>query len=136
MQLDRLSLIVFFLMIRRPPRTTRTDPLFPYTTLFRSHREPADVPVDPPRRVRRPPGSRIVQSHGWSLTDPPGHDGGQGSGAWRTTQLSRRREPQQFDQRSEEHTSELQSLMRISYAVFCLKKKTQHVRKKHHTYKI
>src|SRR6056297_3966764 len=75
----------FFLMIRRPPRSTRTDTLFPYTTLFRSG--------DP--RVRRP-----LEPGGW---DRP-----------------RNRNP-----RSEEHTSELQSLRRISYAVFCLKKKTK-----------
>src|SRR3546814_1512638 len=100
---------IVFLMIRRPPRSTRTDTLFPYTTLFRSKsgnwrdshhhhrrrvatrlRTPADaagVPLLPCRRsvVRWRDGRREI--------------------------------------RSEEHTSELQSLMRISYAVFCLKKK-------------
>src|SRR3546814_5357911 len=87
-------------MIRRPPSSTRTDTLFPYTTLFRSCRAPAagrrrirDVPV-PGRHPDRTIGAR-------------GAPGG-GSRAGR---------------RSEEHTSELQSLMRISYAVFCLKKK-------------
>src|SRR3546814_8851085 len=86
-------------MIRRPPRSTRTDTLFPYTTLFRSavarhHR--AALPEGNQRRgvVRQPlPLARGVP--------------GAGRGA----------------ARSEEHTSELQSLMRISYAVFCLKKK-------------
>src|SRR3546814_14995017 len=82
----------FFLMIRRPPRSTRTDTLFPYTTLFRS-----DRPAHPD------PG------HGGHLLRPAVH----------------RRPYPQFvaPGRSEEHTSELQSLMRISYAVFCLKKK-------------
>src|SRR3546814_1962706 len=76
---------VCFLMIRRPPRSTRTDTLFPYTTLFRSSRAGlrADLPDARRERLR---GARAGV-------------------------------------RSEEHTSELQSLMRISYAVFCLKKK-------------
>src|SRR3546814_5541782 len=89
---------VFFLMIRRPPRSTRTDTLFPYTTLFRS---PDSGPL-PARRVR---------DAGTPGTARPGlrPDG-------------RLRRPALGD-RSEEHTSELQSLMRISYAVFCLKKK-------------
>src|SRR3546814_20019047 len=83
------------LMIRRPPRSTRTDTLFPYTTLFRSaparHRSARPARPRPPseRRWRAPPPFRGPR---------PGR-------------------------RSEEHTSELQSLMRISYAVFCLKKK-------------
>src|SRR3546814_3781592 len=79
-------------MIRRPPRSTRTDTLFPYTTLFRSkrgrRRRPGPLPPAP------------LRLHG------------------------RRRRAAVLDRRSEEHTSELQSLMRISYAVFCLKKKT------------
>src|SRR3546814_15341033 len=91
---------VFFLMLRRPPRSTRTDTLFPYTTLFRSPAWPASRsatgwpmphrrPAPTPRRAtsRRPRSSRCRRG------------------------------------RSEEHTSELQSLMRNSYAVFCLKKK-------------
>src|SRR3546814_12625436 len=89
-------LVFFFLMIRRPPRSTRTDTLFPYTTLFRSHRLPALA-------ARRPAGHR------------PGPAQGQRGAAHRGRQRAL--------QRSEEHTSELQSLMRISYAVFCLKKK-------------
>src|SRR3546814_14842409 len=79
--------LFFFLIIRRPPRSTRTDTLFPYTTLFRSASRWPWVrrtrPTACPRRAASP----------W--TSPPGT-------------------------RSEEHTSELQSLMRISYAVFCL----------------
>src|SRR3546814_15064465 len=82
-------MVFFFLMIRRPPRSTRTDTLFPYTTLFRS---PGRARADGRRRTLCR-GSRLV--HG---QDRPAR-------------------------RSEEHTSELQSLMRISYAVFCLKKK-------------
>src|SRR3546814_8683063 len=84
-----LDCCFFFLMIRRPPRSTRTDTLFPYTTLFRSRtgdrKTLAWIPLVPAQPVSR--------------------------------------------SRSEEHTSELQSLMRISYAVFCLKKKN-HIRKK------
>src|SRR3546814_15812681 len=91
-----VSLCFFFLIIRRPPRSTRTDTLFPYTTLFRSpHRE---------RRKRRQIAALAASSAG------------------RTPQRGRRRARPGTD-RSEEHTSELQSLMRISYAVFCLKKK-------------
>src|SRR3546814_5542990 len=99
---------MFFLMIRRPPRTTRTDTLFPYTTLFRSvhlarafeqfgeripaERERGRKPDRRPQRIAPPDAFRKRQHAG--LVD-----------------------------RSEEHTSELESLMRISYAVFCLKKK-------------
>src|SRR3546814_10461655 len=85
--------LFFFLMIRRPPRSTRTDTLFPYTTLFRSRRHRAQ------RFATGEPGERVV-----AIVEPAGK------------RRFRR-------QRSEEHTSELQSLMRISYAVFCLKKK-------------
>src|SRR3546814_11328251 len=98
-----LSDIVFFLMIRRPPRSTRTDTLFPYTTLFRS--------LDRPRRFRR-----IVIHHAvdpLDLVDDPRRAARQETGV----------EGIDVGGRSEEHTSELQSLMRISYAVFCLKKK-------------
>src|SRR3546814_3883471 len=86
--------VFFFLMIRRPPRSTRTDTLFPYTTLFRS-----------------PPGS----SRRRARPSPP-------SPRW-TGRCRRVRGGVDSTSRSEEHTSELQSLMRISYAVFCLKKK-------------
>src|SRR3546814_8194430 len=98
-------------MIRRPPRSTRTDTLFPYTTLFRSARlsrtaRPDAWPhqcrdrqhADPVHRRRRRGHQRL---RGGPVI------------AWMTTLV----------RRSEEHTSELQSLMRISYAVFCLKKK-------------
>src|SRR3546814_4391139 len=89
-------------MIRRPPRSTRTDTLFPYTTLFRSAR-----PGSPVGGAVRPGQHRDVAS------------AGPRPGAARAGQ----RVPQPGRHRSEEHTSELQSLMRISYAVFCLKKK-------------
>src|SRR3546814_5604206 len=101
-------------MIRRPPRSTRTDTLFPYTTLFRSDQ----------RRL-------AAQFHGHILerrTRGAGHDFLAGVGAagerdfldaWVLGQ------PGADFTRSEEHTSELQSLMRISYAVFCLKKKNR-----------
>src|SRR3546814_2658515 len=93
-------------MIRRPPRSTRTDTLFPYTTLFRSPQ---------PRRGWVFEGGRTMNEHlsdGYELSDDPSRlqlDAIHGY-------LAR--------SRSEEHTSELQSLMRISYAVFCLKKNT------------
>src|SRR3546814_12438816 len=82
-----IFIFVFFLMIRRPPRSTRTDTLFPYTTLFRSR-------------------------------------------DWRPDQPQQARTDRKVWGRSEEHTSELQSLMRISYAVFCLKKKKKKKKKK------
>src|SRR3546814_16859393 len=100
-----LILLFFFLMIRRPPRSTRTDTLFPYTTLFRS----ADLYFQ----------GQISES--WSLEDGIVKEGSfnldQGVGV-----RAQSGEKTGFAYRSEEHTSELQSLMRISYAVFCLKK--------------
>src|SRR3546814_2528262 len=96
-------------MIRRPPRSTRTDTLFPYTTLFRSN------PVDQLLRLRRI--AAISASSSLSLT----RSASTVRTAWITVEWSR--PPKRRPIRSEEHTSELQSLMRISYAVFCLKKK-------------
>src|SRR3546814_4184408 len=93
----------FFLMIRRPPRSTRTDTLFPYTTLFRSSSRPSILA----ERCGIPRGGIEVGPVGSS-----GDDEGRN-----------RVELPAPPRRSEEHTSELQSLMRISYAVFCLKKK-------------
>src|SRR3546814_2108050 len=103
----------FFVMIRRPPRSTRTDTLLPYTTLFRSaprnRRCPCRrTPADPGRR-HRPLYPDADRRH----RPRPSH---------------RSRDPP----RSEEHTSELQSLMRISYAVFCLKKKNPKSKLKDH----
>src|SRR3546814_10892506 len=111
-------------MIRLPPKSTRTDTLFPYTPLFRSgHRHGARRPLPRmglregveekgrqglcrglrPRRGRFPRGLSLPREGA-----PQGETGGR-------------------ERRSEEHTSELQSLMRISYAVFCLKKKTRRI---------
>src|SRR3546814_1759672 len=92
-------------MIRRPPRSTRTDTLFPYTTLFRSDRCEHDphTLLHRRRRTGRDGFGPAARTH--RRRDP---------GARKARRL-----------RSEEHTSELQSLMRISYAVFCLKKKTK-----------
>src|SRR3546814_9408340 len=94
---------VCFLMIRRPPRSTRTDTRFPYTTLFRSlgRAGPAPDAGRDPRAIRpdRAQGPLDRARHA-ALGGSP--------------------------ERSEEHTSELQSLMRISYAVFCLKKKKKY----------
>src|SRR3546814_2661992 len=107
--------IFFFLSIRRPPRSTRTDTLFPYTTLFRS--------ADPRRRHRL--GNDAVDAVGeHGRAGAIGPDAAADAGR-RAGRRDRRhvRSAQGRDDRSEEHTSELQSLMRISYAVFCLKKK-------------
>src|SRR3546814_1636760 len=106
-----------FLMIRRPPRSTRTDTLFPYTTLFRS----SPTSRDGPRRGfgrTHPNGSR---SHSRFARRELSHQGGKNGIAGHESQPEVR--DWQNQDRSEEHTSELQSLMRISYAVFCLKKK-------------
>src|SRR3546814_6359684 len=98
-------------MIRRPPRSTRTDTLFPYTTLFRSFERTLDMQVKLGLGQAGDEGGALVA---------------------RGEAVSHRRG------RSEEHTSELQSLMRISYAVFCLKKKkrtnrrTVRTKHKHH----
>src|SRR3546814_2723039 len=101
---------IFFLMIRRPPRSTRTDTLIPYTTLFRS---PPEGP--PPDRQGAGDGRLAGRRQGARLLSGRRHLAQPGPPAHRAVSLSAR---------SEEHTSELQSLMRISYAVFCLKKKT------------
>src|SRR3546814_4567187 len=105
-------MFVFLLMIRPPPRSTRTDTPFPYTTLFRSRRRGASGRR---RRSRLRPG--LVPRLGGQRHPPAGRAGGNR----RRLRAHPSLEP---DRRSEEHTSELQSLMRISYAVFCLKKKT------------
>src|SRR3546814_19736346 len=91
----------FFLMIRRPPRSTRTDTLFPYTTLFRS--------------------LGFGGRRGASTQRPHGAERHVAAAALRDSSDVAR---------SEEHTSELQSLMRISYAVFCLKKKKKKTKNK------
>src|SRR3546814_1789385 len=90
-------------MIRRPPRSTRTDTLFPYTTLFRSGA----------RASRTSPPRTFITSANSESRRP------------RAPDRASPRSAANVRNRSEEHTSELQSLMRISYAVFCLKKKRQ-----------
>src|SRR3546814_3086421 len=109
-------------MIRRPPRSTRTDTLFPYTTLFRSRRRPDGD--GRPRRPAAPPPAR-----GLRRADRDQPDRQPDARPLREDLRGRRdalsRPP---SCRSEEHTSELQSLMRISYAVFCLKKKKTKIR--------
>src|SRR3546814_1294981 len=108
-------LFFFFLMIRRPPRSTRTDTLFPYTTLFRSC------------SARKPKRENVVFFADWEAAEAAGF------------RACKRCHPRLSTSdgaaelvRSEEHTSELQSLMRISYAVFCLKKKKN--KQKHSTH--
>src|SRR3546814_10198976 len=114
-------LIFFFLMIRRPPESTRTDTLFPYTTLFRS------LPIKQNHHQKKEnhhaeeePGPCCGHHRGGCRTVNPRHDnrrqqaGHQAGKRWSRQMLR--------VSRSEEHTSELQSLMRHSYAVFCLKK--------------
>src|SRR3546814_7998078 len=110
---DYFLLLVFFLMRRRPPRSTRTDTLFPYTTLFRSVAAARPIRPFPSRRARNPGARNVVRSSPLSRPACPGQRVRAG--------------------RSEEHTSELQSLMRISYAVFCLKKKHEHKHADSHT---
>src|SRR3546814_1835423 len=109
----------FFLMIRRPPRSTRTDTLFPYTTLFRSPDRGQYGRTEPGRCRLRAIHARPPRSSRRDDADPARawHDQAGRAGALDTDCAV---------DRSEEHTSELQSLMRISYAVFCLKKKKQH----------
>src|SRR3546814_2918984 len=106
----------FFLMIRRPPRSTRTDTLFPYTTLFRSIASSTDTHADLIEAAARA-GKAIFCEKPIDLSL---------ARVDACVQAVKRAGVPffvGFNRRSEEHTSELQSLMRISYAVFCLKKK-------------
>src|SRR3546814_4470029 len=131
--------LCFFLMIRRPPRPTRTDTLFPYTTLIRSGvvergrallQERADRLAVVGGEAGQDLGAVLQVDAGLEaahLELAPGHllghaDSPRAVGGHQCGGLERRVE-QLVVRRSEEHTSELQSLMRISYAVFCLKKK-------------
>src|SRR3546814_1362120 len=104
-------------MIRRPPRSTRTDTLFPYTTLFRS----AAAALRQHRQVLQPALSGQGQAQ---RKGPPGASA-PGGLCFRHSHIVRGNPTTAATSpcRSEEHTSELQSLMRITYAVFCLKKK-------------
>src|SRR3546814_7262697 len=111
-------LFIYFLMIRRPPISTRTDTLFPYTTLFRScHRDSADwFPEHAATGLGRPVHIQ------WQRRDDRHSLGAR----WRLFRRAHFADQHPRDRRSEEQTSELQSLMRISYAVFCLQKNTKH----------
>src|SRR3546814_1745587 len=119
-------------MIRRPPRSTRTDTLFPYTTLFRSHPralEPSAGLSDPGIKTRhaREYGKHAKRDDGQRQC-PGLKEGKKAVPPAASDDADRHDEAERANghpapQRSEEHTSELQSLMRISYAVFCLKKK-------------
>src|SRR3546814_1752224 len=97
-------------MIRRPPRSTRTDTLFPYTTLFRSDAGPLAHPI-------RPDSYQEISNFYTATVYNKG------------AEIIRMMHTMVGPERSEEHTSELQSLMRISYAVFCLKKKKEKIYK-------
>src|SRR3546814_8495756 len=122
-----MSCRCFFLMRRRPPRSTRTDTLFPYTTLFRSRSivrmevrhqriDAGELGPLPRRQLCHRLACRGVRNLDLERQAPFVGD-------------------TQHQQRSEEHTSELQSLMRISYAVFCLKKNTTPIPKPHNSNK-
>src|SRR3546814_8241596 len=115
-------------MIRRPPRSTRTDTLFPYTTLFRSASSILPLLEYLPESLTRPRSDQTLGPKNGLRLRP------------RARLISRKQSESPSDgkspvarQRSEEHTSELQSLMRISYAVFCLKKKKKHLKISHMT---
>src|SRR3546814_3569574 len=96
-------------MIRRPPRSTRTDTLFPYTTLFRSNNPRLQI-ADREEFIEAKLAEHHYQPPYFRLMERLNLEGANAA-------------PRVMRPRSEEHTSELQSLMRISYAVFCLKKK-------------
>src|SRR3546814_4738944 len=110
-------------MRRLPPRSTRTDTLFPYTTLFRSHRA----------LVRgEPAGHRHLDRDRTEIGESAKRKGGDRDRGHRHVALHLAEVDESDEFRSEEHTSELQSLMRISYAVFCLKKKKINKRMHYH----
>src|SRR3546814_14621007 len=110
-----MYLVFFFLMIPRPPRSTRTDTLVPYTTLFRSRiaRLAFQIGVEPWIHTNRL--DRVADNDSAGLAQAFDRDGV----LFCSIPLKITQRPKG---RSEEHTSELQSLMRISYAAFCLKK--------------
>src|SRR3546814_3092920 len=106
-------------MIRRPPRSTRTDTLFPYTTLCRSWKRWSPLIIAAVILL-------LAAVGGWQFWQNYRADKAAAASAAFTAALNEAQAGKPLDaaKRSEEHTSELQSLMRISYAVFCLKKKT------------
>src|SRR3546814_5148754 len=99
-------------MKRRPPRSTRTDTLFPYTTLFRS--PAAEAKAAPAKKEAAPKKAAAPKAE--AADKAP------------AKKPAAKKAAPKKDARSEEHTSELQSLMRISYAVFCLKKKNRNTK--------
>src|SRR3546814_6585271 len=121
-------------MRRRPPRSTRTDTLFPYTTLFRSEADQARQRIA--ASYQSSAQAAFLEAYREATAELP-HDWRDADGANAALLLfslekcayeivyEAENRPTWLPVRSEEHTSELQSLMRISYAVFCLKKKTQ-----------
>src|SRR3546814_5798705 len=133
-------------MIPRPPRSTRTDTLFPYTTLFRSHNETCEFPPYWDLEIqscREQLSSAITRSLSDLAPDEAkiikmffGMDDDPMSMKSIAPLLGLTYQQVKNRKRSEEHTSELQSLMRISYAVFCLKKKNKTNDIIHHQYKI
>src|SRR3546814_1627706 len=114
-------------MLRRPPSSTRTETLFPYTTLFRSvPAAAADSTCAAPRPSTAPPRKHPDAPGCSTAASRHAHLHECRSRATHSPAVPRAPPPRgRTPERSEEHTSELQSLMRISYAVFCLKKQTQ-----------
>src|SRR3546814_5983306 len=147
MEIIVVHVVIFFLMIRRPPRSTRTDTLFPYTTLFRSVARPERRNPEIRTPQRHTGGNNMSGLIAWLeklneadskaravLRRSLAFDPGQHIPAFPYVEPFLKGEQEGWRRdvhylvaalRSEEHTSELQSLMRISYAVFCLKKKTK-----------
>src|SRR3546814_3248531 len=111
-------------MIRRPPRSTRTDTLFPYTTLFRSHLKKSARHLLATHEVKFRAIEALTERYPVAPMCVLFRVSRSGYYAWLRRKPSMREMANRKLLRSEEHTSELQSLMRISYAVFCLKKKT------------
>src|SRR3546814_3446452 len=137
-----LIIFFFFLMIRRPPRSKRTDTLFPYTTLFRSasvsaprHLSPGNLQGnhEPTARLPRRPRHLGALRRGLPRPCAAVLGGARAPIAGAGRRGAADRDPGAH-RRSEEHTSELQSLMRISYAVFCLKKKNNRNAGQHNKY--